>query len=75
MTVKIETGIPIPLEAANGKGRRKYPWVELEVGQSFLATGGAQKTIATGASVFSKRLGRKFRTAKVAGGTRVWRVA
>lgn len=71
--IQVETGIPIPLPATSG--RRLYPWHELEVGQSFLATGGTKNSVAAGASAFGKKLGRKFRTSKVQGGIRVWRTA
>lgn len=34
MTVKIDKGIPIPV--LYGKNHTKYPWHEMEVGDSFL---------------------------------------
>ena len=73
MTIQVETGIPAPLEARHGQ--REYPIVEMDVGQSFLVPNGNPNSIAASACRFGRQLGRKYRTAKVQGGVRVWRTA
>lgn len=70
--IAIDDDIPAPLPVSSG--RRLFPWHELEVGQSFLAPNRSTHSVASSATVFGRKLGRKFRTAKVEGGIRVWRV-
>lgn len=70
--IAIDDGIPAPLPVSSG--RRKYPWYELEVGQSFLAPNTSTHSMTCSATHYGRRLGRKFRTSKVEGGIRVWRV-
>ena len=67
--MEIEKGVPIP----ENSGNKKYPWKELEVGDSFFTSESAQ-TVAGSASHASKRTNRKFICRSVDGGTRVWRV-
>jgi hypothetical protein len=68
-TVKIEKGVPMP---GLGVGRsRKYPWREMEVGDSFVI----QKSAYAQAQLASKRTGFKFSVRKVDGAYRVWRIA
>ncbi len=67
---QIETGIPLP----RGPGRRwarKYPWHEVEVGQSFLVTDTPAKTVQCSCSLAGKRQGRKYIARVVKGGVRV----
>jgi len=75
MKFKVEKNIPLPGRA----GRMpKYPWKALEVGDSFLVPSeevpkSGQGTISNCANA---ALGAgNFRTAKVDGGVRVWRLA
>ncbi len=59
-------------------GRTKYPWAEMEVGDSFLVTGVEQRSISTTAGTRSARYGEKYVTRSVVEngekGGRVWRV-
>lgn len=70
---KIEKGIPV----AKGRGPGfKYPLPDMEVGDSFLAPGQRNSGGATrSAYQYGKRTGKKFRTATVTGGVRIWRTA
>ena len=69
--VKIDKGIPMP----ESKNSSKYPWGELEIGDSFLAVGA--KTISSltnskrGAAL---RYGMEYITRTTPEGIRVWRV-
>lgn len=71
--IAIDDGIPPP--KARRRGVRKYPILELEVGQSFFVKEGDPNSLAVCACNYGKQTGRTFRTAKVRGGIRVWRVA
>jgi hypothetical protein len=70
----IEKQIPLPKRHQPSK----YPWKQMEVGDSFfVATDTKRKAIQFGAmaSDTGKRLGCKFATRQVDGGIRIWRVA
>ncbi len=71
MGIKIEDGIPTPEE------NRKYPWHEMEVGQSFLVTGGPRCVMALRAALHSfnrHNKTKRFISRAVDDGVRVWRV-
>ncbi len=70
--LSIEADVPIPprMEAV-----RLYPFAALEIGQSFLADKSSWASVRVQAVNHGKRLGRTFRTRKVNGGIRVWRIA
>lgn len=83
---KIEKDVPLPQGA--GRGWRKYPFCDMEVGDSFLVPRDEVKlrsvgsngrlgaaTIYTAASQYGRRLGRRFTARKLPDGSvRVWRV-
>ena len=65
--VKIERGIPVP------QGRAKYPWRQLQIGESFLAP--VRYTSLANGRVQAQRItGFKFRMKPEKEGTRVWRI-
>lgn len=71
MSIKIEKNIPIP---APSKGKAKYPWDKLEVGESFSVakkTNGRQLCIQASMT----RHPKKFESRIVNGKCRVWRTA
>lgn len=72
--IKIEKGIPIP----EGDGRRgrapKYPWRNMEVGDSFFVRE-KPSAVARGACEAGKRCGRKFISRRIDDGVRIWRVS
>lgn len=71
--LKIEKGVPI-IGRRGGYGGGKYPFKNLEIGDSFLVPN--KTTNAFGASVtyWGRVLNRKFISRKVEGGVRVWRI-
>lgn len=65
----IEKDIPAP------KGRNsKYPFYDMEVGDSFVAPGTSRNNLSAAASAAGRKLRRKFVTADTENGPRVWRV-
>jgi hypothetical protein len=67
MTYKIEKGVPII-------GRQKYPFGEMEVGDSFLADEALLDRLRAAAAHFGKNHNKKFAVRQVPEGVRVWRV-
>ena len=74
---KIEKNVPMPKNWMNSFERhrdRKYPFKEMEVGDSFLANGIKEKTVKSIAYAEGHRLGKKFACRTVDGVVRVWRI-
>lgn len=76
----IEKGVPIPPKRHALSGGSKYPWRQLEIGDSFLAPlpehGDARKhhaSMTRSACQWAKAVNREFTTRRVEGGVRVWR--
>jgi hypothetical protein len=70
---KIEKGIPMP-EKNPPPGRVcRFPFAQLEIGDSFLVPEVKLKSIRQTCFYYGKKLGRKFTSAEVEGGVRVWR--
>lgn len=77
MTVRIDKNIPPPT-AHGGTSkirRRKWPWIELEIGDSFLITGVQDDSARGMASNAGIRYGIKLKTKPMPDGVRVWRIA
>lgn len=77
MSIKIEKGIPVP-ESNSCIGRNRiYPWVEMEVGDSFVYPQGKAKNRAWAAAyAASKRYGKKFTARTMEDGSyRIWRIS
>jgi hypothetical protein len=74
--ITIDKGIPVPTMRIRPS---KYPWADMDVGDSFLVEATAEEmkarsaSISRGATAAAKQLGRKFTVRKVDGGVRVWR--
>lgn len=70
--IQIEKGVPFP----SGRGDAIYPFMEMEVGDSFQATvAGAREDARLRAKAAKPREGRKFACRKVGENTiRVWRI-
>lgn len=75
MAIEIEKGIPIPLYAGQRGTAAKYPWKDMNVGDSFFVEGADTKQMSSAVYGVSKRTGFKFACRSVDGGTRVWRIA
>lgn len=77
MTFTIEKNVPMP----KGRTTAKYPYAQMEVGDSFLipcsgdAVATVLKRMKTSKFVAGKRLGIKLSVATDNGGVRVWRAA
>lgn len=67
---KIEKGVPIPSRTAP-----KYPFMQMEVGDSVLITGERKGSVTGAAFYVGKTHGMKFTSRSVGGGVRVWRIA
>jgi len=64
MNYEIEKDVPIPATT------KKYPWNDMEVGDSFFIPDGQPCASAS----HRKRYGEDHTTRKVEGGIRIWRV-
>lgn len=78
--IKIEKNIPIAPKRAPGRpSKSKYPFNEMEIGDSFFVSGITLSTINCTVRKFRMRNARndglKFTVRAVDGGFRVWRVA
>lgn len=72
--IKIEKGVPVPPRRTR-KGISKYPFRQMEVGDSFLMP---DYTVVRAWGIlgpYAKRLGQKYTVRTVEGGARVWRVS
>ena len=71
--IQVDRGIPLPRPRRDR--RWKYPWLEMEVGDSFLVPDerNVLRMVRVGCST-SRRHGMRFEARQVEGGVRVWRV-
>lgn len=67
----IDKGIPFP-EKADRVSR--YPFREMEVGESFFVAGGNVKSLAAQCSRWGKIQGKTYGARRVDAGVRVWRL-
>ena len=70
--IAIDKGIPLPPRKPLGNVR-KYPWNELQAGDSFLLMAKNMPSACAMASKTGKLLGVKFTVRAENGGFRVWR--
>ena len=70
--MKIEKGVPIPKSKPGGR-KRKYPFWDMEVGESVMIKGATAKSISGSLARAKRATGWKFTTRTVARGVRVWR--
>jgi hypothetical protein len=66
----IEKGVPLP---DSRHGNCRYPWGEMEPGDSFFVPDGNFKSLQSTASRRDRNGGRRFAARPEAGGVRVWR--
>lgn len=69
--IEIEKDIPIPI----GGGGRKYPTLNLDIGDSFIVAASDAASARQSAYHATRSTGRKFVTRTVAHGVRIWRTA
>jgi len=68
---RIEKGVALP----TGNGRKRYPFGEMEVGDSFGFKVDELMRVRAASSYFGTRNGRKYSARKDGSGYRCWRVA
>jgi hypothetical protein len=70
---EIEKDIPVTIKSE----KAKYPFSEMEVGDSFLVPKGQENAKLHREAAYShgRKNNVKFKTKSVAGGTRIWRIA
>jgi hypothetical protein len=73
MSFKIEDGYAIPASRQGNTRRAKYPWADLDIGQSFFVEGALLRSMSSTASHAGRRSGKKFIARAAEGGVRVWR--
>lgn len=69
--IAVDRDIPRPAQDC----RTKYPFMSLEIGESFFASAGSAASVRVRACIVGRERGRKFCTRKTRGGIRVWRTA
>jgi hypothetical protein len=71
----IESEVPVPAPAIGARGRpSKYPWQNMQPGNSFFVPNGTPKSMYHLANRASKQYGHKYTVRTMDGGVRVWRV-
>jgi hypothetical protein len=70
--LKIEKKVPLPV--LRKKGPTKFPWLEMQVGDSFFVPEGNLVNLRSNASRASGVYQKTFTARAVEGGVRVWRV-
>lgn len=74
-SVMIDKNIPIPKDAGR-KGRRKYPFYEMEVGDSVFFEGQTRTGNARNAAyAWARNNNKEVSVRSVQGGIRIWRIA
>lgn len=69
INVGLDKDIPVP------EPRKRYPYKEMEVGDSFFVEGGGIQNICNQNYRTGKKLGKSFIARKEDNGVRVWRTA
>ena len=79
--IGVDKGVPLPPASVVGRARRRYPWRELNVGDSFLVpirkgqtVKALQRQIGSLADSIRNRSGMRFTVRQADDGVRVWRV-
>ena len=73
MTVKIDKGIPVPPRGNNRS--TKYPYQQLEIGDSFYVKGKTAAKFSASAYTQARKHGIKLTVRNEKDGVRVWRTA
>lgn len=72
--IEIEKGIPMPERSKTGR-KGKYPFSEMEVGDSFFLDDKTQKSVASTVTSARKKFGFTFAARDEDTGVRIWRTA
>lgn len=73
MIFEIEDEHVIPAGRRHNGRREKYPWSQMDVGQSFFVKDVPLRSMSSTASHAGRRNGKKFIARESEGGVRVWR--
>jgi hypothetical protein len=73
MAYVIEKGVPV--RGIPQRAHMKYPFADMEVGDSFEVTDGNFASVRDCARKFGERHGMVFSSRQTAAGLRVWRIA
>lgn len=71
---KIEKNVEIPGGAGSVGVRNRYPFPDMEVGDSFFVPGEQGSKAGPAAHTWGRVHGRKFMTQKEGDGVRIWRI-
>lgn len=71
MSYKIEKNVPLP---DGYPGRQKYPFDQMEIGDSILVPGPVGIRVSNAAYQWGKANKRKFRGKMTSEGMRIWRI-
>ena len=72
---KVEKNVPLPGNAGKGGAYARYPWKQMQIGDSLFVEGFTAAQFSGRVSYARKSLGLQFISRTVDGGCRVWRVA
>mgnify|MGYP007088038871 CR=1 FL=1 len=75
MAYEIEKGVPLVAGTRGHGAPPKYPFAQMEVGDSFFVPGKKTTDIGGAITYPAKKLGWTFRSRTVEGGVRIWRTA
>lgn len=75
--IKVETNVPMPTVIPGRNSKARYPWREMEVGQSFVFPDDVSYDAAYQGAYYAnyKLKPKKFRVARHEGVIRCWRLA
>ena len=73
MSFEIENEHAIPAARQHNGRREKYPWSQMEIGDSFFVEKGEVRKIAGAACHAGRRANKKFVVRVAEGGVRAWR--
>jgi len=73
MTIQIDKDIPIPCDGRNGKS--KYPFKDMEIGDSFYVEGKTAQQFANVKNYWAKKLKKEFTSKSEGHGCRTWRLS
>lgn len=73
--IAIDKNVPLTKTTRKSHGGQpsKYPWTQMQVGDSFFVAGKTVKSFSGNTYSAGKRLGQKYSVRSVDGGIRVWR--
>jgi hypothetical protein len=69
ISIDVQKDVPVP------EARKRYPYKDMEVGDSFFVEAGGIQNVCNQNYRMGKKLGMSFIARKEEGGVRVWRTA